>query len=50
MHDAEGRLLVHRDPLQRETRYEYTTAGQMARRIDANRHTTRLPVGSPRAA
>jgi RHS repeat-associated protein len=38
-HDAEGRLLVHRDPLQRETRYEYTVAGQIAQRIDANRHT-----------
>jgi RHS repeat-associated protein len=39
VHDAEGRLLSHRDALQRETRYEYNAAGLIAQRIDANRHT-----------
>ncbi|AKJ28503.1 RHS repeat-associated core domain-containing protein [Caldimonas brevitalea] len=33
--DAEGRLLVYRDALQRSTRYRYTAAGLVAERIDA---------------
>jgi len=38
-HDAEGRLLSHRDALQRETRYEYNAVGLLAQRLDANRNT-----------
>ncbi len=38
-HDAEGRLLAHRDALQRETRYAYGPAGLIDQRMDANRHT-----------
>ena len=38
-HDAEGRLLVHRDALHRETRYEYNAVGLIAQRQDANRNT-----------
>ncbi|MDQ0016303.1 RHS repeat-associated protein [Variovorax boronicumulans] len=39
VHDAEGRLLLHRDALHRETRYEYNAVGLIAQRLDANRHT-----------
>ncbi|KUY86308.1 DUF6531 domain-containing protein, partial [Burkholderia sp. RF4-BP95] len=34
--DAEGRLLTHTDALNRQTRYSYTQAGLLARRIHAN--------------
>ncbi|SDE50689.1 DUF6531 domain-containing protein, partial [Paraburkholderia lycopersici] len=33
--DAEGRLLVHTDPLGRQTQYCYTDAGLLAKRINA---------------
>ena len=38
-HDAEGRLLLHRDALQRETHYRYSEAGFIAQRTDANKNT-----------
>jgi RHS repeat-associated protein len=38
-HDAESRLLVHRDALHRETRYQYNAVGLIAQRLDANRNT-----------
>ncbi|MDM0116519.1 RHS repeat-associated core domain-containing protein [Variovorax sp. J22R133] len=38
-HDAEGRLVDHRDALERQTRYDYSAAGLIARRIDANGNT-----------
>lgn len=39
IHDAEGRLLVHHDAKQQQTRYEYDVAGLIIRRIDALNQT-----------
>ncbi len=39
VHDAEGRLLVHLDAKQQQTRYEYDVAGLITRRIDALNQT-----------
>jgi RHS repeat-associated protein len=39
VHDAEGRLLVHLDAKQQQTRYEYDAAGLITRRIDALNQT-----------
>jgi len=41
VHDAEGRLLAHIDPLGRVTRYDYTGAGLIAQRHDALGQTLR---------
>jgi RHS repeat-associated protein len=38
-HDAEGRLLAHRDALQRTTAYRYTGAGLISQRTDALGHS-----------
>lgn len=38
VHDAEGRLLVHIDPKQHQTRYEYDEAGLILSRTDALNH------------
>jgi len=35
-HDAEGRLLVHSDAMERNTTYRYTPAGLIGERIDAH--------------
>ncbi len=39
VHDAEGRLLVHLDAKQQQTRYEYDAAGLITRRIDVLNQT-----------
>jgi RHS repeat-associated protein len=38
VHDAEGRLLVHIDPKQHQTRYEYDEAGLILSRTDTLNH------------
>ena len=40
-YDAEGRLLVHSDGLDRCTTWSYSAVGLLAERIDANEHTLR---------
>jgi RHS repeat-associated protein len=41
LHDAEGRLLAHTDPLGRVTAWKYTAAGLIGTRRDALGHTLR---------